>query len=589
MAHTDDTQGGHLAEGSPPFELPQKLTSLLLSVITDNAQDAILVLDCNGEAIVMNERFKDVWRIPLDLTRYGTGVRRRAYLQQLSMNPDAVRRLHRLMTEHPGQSYSGEVALKSGLVLTGTSRPIYDSDGILHGQLIIYQDRTDLSDAEAERNFFEAHDQTTGLLNRSTMFGTIEHRTKPQYRGKPFGLVLVDILRFSRLNDQYGNAFGDRVLERVAQVLVNTLGSRNPMCRHGEDEFMVLLDSADEAWIEDQARHVLDELSSEMVVDGVPLVLTVNAGVSIYPCDGHTANDLVSDAYIALQRAKEVGANEIVRYSAEFGRLEDERRELETQLTHAVHHGSGLELLYQPIYDLRVNELASCEVLLRWRSKVLGSVSPAVFLPYAEESGLIIPIGEWVLRHACTQATEWSRIDGGAVPVSVNVSAKQLSEPDFAVTVAKILEETGCSPFLLILELTETSIAVNPQVMARTIDGIRRLGVKVYIDDFGTGYSSLSYLKHFQVDTLKIDKSFTQAIGQSRQDDALMQTVISMAHTLGLNALAEGVETAEQLHFLVNSECDQAQGFLLNRPMNAAQITDLLTSNDTRLPSFGTS
>src|SRR5690606_31496836 len=326
--------------------------------------------------------------------------------------------------------------------------------------------------------------------------------------------------------------------------------SRHPVGRHGEDEFMILIDQEPEQKVEEHAQRLLDALSSEIVVDTIPLTLQATIGVSCYPFDGEDANDLVSAAYLALQQAKMSSTPQVARYSQEFGRIEDERRQLELQLSHAAQ-GTGLELLFQPIYDLRLQELSSCEVLLRWRSKVLGSVSPSVFLPFAEESGLILPIGEWVLRNACAQAAEWSKLDEGAIPVSVNVSPKQFGTPGFANLVANVLAETGCSPFLLILELTETSMAENPTVVSRTIDAIRRLGVKVFIDDFGTGYSSLSYLKHFQVDTLKIDQSFTQGIGQSRQEDALMQATISLAHSLGLNALAEGVETDEQLSFLM--------------------------------------
>lgn len=584
-----------MSPGSPPEEpadacskfvprpLTPELTRSILGSIVESSQDAILVLDVHREAILMNERFIELWQVQPEHMQYGNGDARRKAHSQLAADPEQTRALHEMMTHHQNSEYAGEVTLVTGAVLYGTTRPIYDDTGVLLGQLIIWRDRTDFHDVEAERNFFEAHDQVTGLLNRATMFNTIEHRTKPQYRTREFALILIDINRFSRLNEEYGHAFGDRVLHRIAEIITRLTGSRHPVGRHGEDEFMILIDQEPEQKVEEHAQRLLDALSSEIVVDTIPLTLQATIGVSCYPFDGENANDLVSAAYLALQQAKMSSTPQVTRYSQEFGRIEDERRQLELQLSHAAQ-GTGLELLFQPIYDLRLQELSSCEVLLRWRSKVLGSVSPSVFLPFAEESGLILPIGEWVLRNACAQAAEWSKLDEGAIPVSVNVSPKQFGTPGFANLVANVLAETGCSPFLLILELTETSMAENPTVVSRTIDAIRRLGVKVFIDDFGTGYSSLSYLKHFQVDTLKIDQSFTQAIGQSRQEDALMQATISLAHSLGLNALAEGVETDEQLSFLMNSGCDQVQGFLLNRPMNAPQITDLLLSKDTRLP-----
>lgn len=561
--------------------LPHTMVASMLRAIVNSSQDGVIVLDRNREAILMNERFVEMWSLPPELTLEGSGVARREHLSRLVDDPSVIPFLHTIPPENDSHTRSQCVSLKNGLTMVGMSTPVLDEHGAFHGQLIIYRDRTDLKTAEDQRNFFESHDPVTGLMNRSAMFATIEHRLRSSGENAPFALIVIDFDRFSRLNEQFGHAFGDRVLHNSAETILRIVGSKRPTCRHGEDEFMVLTEYSSEHWVHDLAQEIVDALSEEALIDGVPVTVSASAGLSFYPHDGDGANDLVSAAMLALQQAKETAGGRVSRYSQAYGRLEEERRQFESQLSHAAE-GEGLELLFQPVYDLRLHSLSGCEALLRWRSQKLGLVSPSVFLPYAEESGLIVPIGEWVLRNACAQVAKWSDDSYGAVPISVNVSAKQIVDPGFADTVARLLEETGCSPFLLSLELTETSLIENLAQVSHTIDAIRRLGVKIYIDDFGTGYSGLSYLKHFNVDTLKIDQSFTQSIGHSRQEDALMQAAISMAHALGLNALAEGVETQEQLRFLMNSGCDQAQGFFLNRPMNAEQFTELLTETDIR-------
>lgn len=560
--------------------LPPSLTATLLGAVAEYSQDGIVALDIHREAILMNERFTQLWSLTPELIEYGSGDARRAHIFDQVDDPEKLMRMHSLMLDTPSQLSSGVVRLKTGHVLSGISRPIFDEHGSFVAQLIIYRDRTAFSEAVQKRDFLELHDRTTGLLNRTAMFETIDHRAAADHQEAPFALIAIDIAQFSRINEQYGHAFGDRVLVRCAETIRQVVGSRHQVGRHGAAEYMILVEHAAEHHVEDLAQQIIDALSSEMIIDQVPLSLGSTGGISFFPSDGESANDLVSCALLALQRAKTNTPGRAPRYSQEYGRVEQERRELERQLSQAVD-GSGLELLYQPIYDLRTQSLSSCEALLRWRSQASGLVSPDIFLPYAEESGLIIPIGEWVLRHACTQAAAWSTETFGAIPISVNVSAKQIGCPGFASMVADILDETDCSPFLLKLELTETSLVSNLAQVSRTIDAVRRLGVKISIDDFGTGYSSLSYLKHFNVDTLKIDKSFTLGIGQSLQDDALIQAMISMAHDLGLIALAEGVETKEQFSFLLNSGCDQVQGFYMNRPMNAAQLTAMLSTGDT--------
>lgn len=561
--------------------LPHTVVSSMLSTLVCNSQDGIIVLDENREAVVVNERFMQMWSLPSDLTFEGAGEARRAHIASLVEDPSAIAYLHSLPSSTDATSKSQSISLTNGRTMTGMSTPVIDEDGTFKGLIIIYRDRTDLKTAEDQRNFFESHDPVTGLMNRSAMFATIEHRVRTAADHDPFALIVLDLDRFVRLNEQFGHAFGDRVLHHCAETILRVVGSKRPVCRHGEDEFLILTPYTSEHWVEDLAQEIVDALSAETVVDGMPLSTSATAGISFFPHDGETANDLVSAATLALQHAKSVSPHSVTRYSPAYGKLEEERREFEHQLSLAAD-GEGLELFFQPVYDLRLHALSGCEALLRWRSERLGLVAPSVFLPYAEESGLIIPIGEWVLRNACTQAAHWSNSSYGAVPISVNVSALQIMQPGFADTVARILTETGCSPFLLSLELTETSLIENLAQVSQTVDAIRRFGVKIYIDDFGTGYSGLSYLKHFNVDTLKIDQSFTQSIGKSRQEDALMQAAISMAHALGLNALAEGVETHEQLTFLMNSGCDQAQGFFLNRPMNAEQFTELLTETDIR-------
>jgi len=576
--HSDNQPSGCIWHTSDASLSKTDLTRILTTLVGESS-DAILLVDADDQLVFINDRFKELWQLRDEHLIPGNDDLRRDHIRNFANHPDSLQGLRARFSNEHGDHYAGEVTLQNGRLLTLSITRVNGGTEGFTGRLIVYRDQTPLRSVQQESNWFQMHDRTTGLLNRVAMFGALEHRVETP---TPFALIVVDIDRFQRLNDEYGHRFGDDILKTVAETILTIVGTTRPLSRHGEDEFMLLVEGGNLASIEDLAQEIVDALTGELVVKDFPIVMSACAGVSTFPAVGTDANDLVSTALIALQHAKSLGSGRIHTYSSVLGRVVEERRKLEAQLAHAVD-GSGLHLLYQPIYDLRTNEVSSCEVLLRWQSEELGSVPPSVFIPYAEESGLIIPIGEWVLRNACAQAAKWARAPHGAVPISVNVSAAQLSQPDFPATVERILRETGFSPFLLSLELTETVLVENLGPISQTIDRLRGMGIKMFIDDFGTGYSGFTYLKNFRVDTLKIDRSFVSGIGQTREDTALMQTAIGVAHSLGLIALAEGVETEEQLRFLAASDCDQVQGFLLNRPMNAAQIGDMLTAGDTHI------
>lgn len=563
-------------------QLDREALVAVLTTVSEHSRAGIVLLDERGEALFMNTRFQQLWELPPELVKSGSGESRRTHLQSLVTQPDMICRLHRFSGDERSRLFEEEVVLKDGRTFAASTAPVMDDSGAVHGQLVMYRDRTTLKHTEKERNFFQSHDAVTGLLNRSTMFHSVEHLLQ-EYQHKRYALIAIRFTRFTRLQQLYGPPFADRVLQHCARQITHFFGLHTLISRHDAAEFLVCLPYRDTFTLEDQLSLLIDELSQEVTIESVPVIVQAHAGMSVFPADGTSANDLVSAALLALERSVQQGEQRVISYRADDGRLSDERALIEQELTSA-SRGQGLHLLYQPMYDLRTEQLAGFECLLRWQSPRLGHVSPELFVPYAEETGLIIPIGEWVLRRACEQAAAWVAAGFSVAPVSVNVSVAQLLAGEFDEVVANILRSTGCSPFLLHLELTESALASNLTLVSKTLQRLRLMGIKISIDDFGTGFSSLSYLKHFRVDSVKIDRSFTEGIGGTREENALVQGVISLGQSLGLTVIAEGVETAEQLRFLKYSQCDQVQGFYLHRPLNVKQAEVMLQEEDLALP-----
>ncbi|THF67728.1 EAL domain-containing protein [Deinococcus sp. Arct2-2] len=429
------------------------------------------------------------------------------------------------------------------------------------------------------------HDALTGLPNRSLFLDRLEQALAAARReGGALAVAFVDLDRFKMVNDTLGHAAGDELLQAVAQRLRGCLREVDTVSRMGGDEFLLLLPGVGSVGEASQvARKVILALAPAFKVVGHNVFVTASLGLSLYPLDAVDAQHLLSHADEAMYQAKEAGKNAFQVFSTEQPSDLYERFELEGELRQAVQR-SELKLYYQPLIETQSGKVRGMEALLRWHHPRLGWLSPATFIPIAEESGLIVsPVGEWVLTEACRQNVAWQRAGLPPVRVSVNVSALQFSREDFVETVAAALASSGLEGHWLELELTETLVMRRVSDSARQLARLRELGVSIAIDDFGTGHSSLAYLRQLPIDTLKIDRSFVSGLDDSPSGGTrpLIQAMIAMGHALGLTVVAEGVETEAQLQWLSQQGCDLTQGFLLARPQAPEHLEEFLRSTIT--------
>jgi diguanylate cyclase (GGDEF)-like protein/PAS domain S-box-containing protein len=435
---------------------------------------------------------------------------------------------------------------------------------------------------QARIDYLAAHDVLTDLPNRLTMRDRVTQAISHARRaGQQLALMYIDLDRFKVIYDGHGHRYGDAVLRAVGTRLRSLLREEDSVGRESGDEFIVLLPGLRrfaDAYV--VAQHILDAFERPFAIEGQEAHLTASIGVSMFPQDGDTADLLIERADAAMYRGKELGRNTYQFFSRLIGEETQARVDVEAKLRGAIGRGE-LAMVYQPKVSLATGRIIGCEALLRWRNPDLGAVPPSHFIPIAEESGLIVPIGNWALRAACAQARAW--IDAGLprVGVSVNLSARQFLQQDVVTWVLKTLDETGLPPELLELELTESLIAQDTGKVIGSIDRLRSAGVRHSIDDFGTGYSSLAYLSRFKVDTLKIDQSFIRNMQKDRSEAVIPIAVISLAHSLRLEVIAEGVETAEQCALLREHGCDAIQGYLFSPPVDADAFAEMLGAGRT--------
>ncbi|MEW6613729.1 MAG: EAL domain-containing protein, partial [Pseudomonadota bacterium] len=394
-------------------------------------------------------------------------------------------------------------------------------------------------------------------------------------------VFFLDLDRFKVINEALGHQTGDRLLKAATKRLAACITADDVVARLGGDEFALIQTQV--AHVDDAttlAQQLIDAFSRPFLLDGQEIHTSISIGITIYPFDDSDPDHLLKNADMAMYRAKREGRSQYHFYTADMNTQTQTRMTLEKDLRRALTRREFL-LNYQPQVDLRSGRIMGMEALLRWQKPGRGMVSPAEFIPVAEDSGLILPIGEWVLREACAQNKIWQ--DAGLPPlrVTINISARQFGPNGGSVvdTVDQVLRETGLAPAYLELELTESLIMANPEHAAVVLHQLKEMGVGLAIDDFGTGYSSLSYLKRFPIDKLKIDRSFVRDITVDPSDAAIVNAVISLGHSLNLKVIAEGVETADQLAYLQQQACDGIQGYYFSRPLPAISFTQLLRRN----------
>jgi diguanylate cyclase (GGDEF)-like protein len=392
----------------------------------------------------------------------------------------------------------------------------------------------------------------------------------------PIAALYIDIDGFKHINDTFGHAAGDLFLTIVAARLRSVIRAGDTAARLAGDEFLVLLEgSALDAGPQLVAERVLDVLREPYDMNHhVDRQLSVTASIGVAYGHRGSAEELLADADVALYAAKANGKNRFVLFESAMQTAAQDRMALELDLADAID-ADELFLVYQPMFDLRSSRTSGVEALLRWRHPSRGTVVPDAFIPVAEDSGLIVPIGRWVLREACRQVAAW-RAQGRELALSVNVSGRQLDHDELIEDVRDALEEAALDPSLLTLEITETQLMRDPEATARRLTALKRLGVSVAVDDFGTGYSSLAYLRKFPIDSLKIDRSFVNTIGNTRESTALIHTLVQLGKSLGLQTVGEGIEEHVQLRHLQREKCDYGQGFLFARPLDADAVTEFL-------------
>ncbi len=464
------------------------------------------------------------------------------------------------------------------LLYTGVStRCVRRTNGAVDYFVMVIQDITERKEAEDRVQHLAHYDPLTGLPNRVLLGDRLQQAVARAGREHAqTGVMMVDIDRFKLINDALGHAVGDRLLQEVATRLRGCARQCDTISRQGGDEFAVLLpdlDSGDEATR--IAQRMLELMAQPIRLDDQELSVTCSIGISLYPRDGRTGDLLLKNADIALYRAKDMGRNNYQFYLSGATMLSRERLNLETSLRHAVER-QQLEVYYQPKWDFRAGAVTGAEALVRWNHPKLGLLSPARFIPIAEDSGLVLPMGEWVLRAAIREIGELHRSGFPGLRIAVNLSGRQFQQVELADLVAQALTENGFDPVCLELELTESTLMHHTDNNLAVLNALKATGARIAIDDFGTGYSSLSYLQQFPVDVLKIDRTFVMDLPDAAGSVAIVDAIVTLAHGLGLEVVAEGVETPEQLAFLHTHGCDEGQGYYFGRPTPLAEFRALL-------------
>jgi diguanylate cyclase (GGDEF)-like protein/PAS domain S-box-containing protein len=467
----------------------------------------------------------------------------------------------------------------------GYAAPLFDEKGEPRGAIGAALDITERKRAEQEVRRLAYHDSLTGLPNRLLFRDRLDLAlAQARRRGPGVALAFLDIDRFKVINDSLGHSLGDRLIEEVGRRLRAAVREVDTVARLGGDEFTLLLpgvDDAEKAAL--VAAKALGSLRPPFAYEGRELFVTASMGLSLCPSDGFDAEAIIRNADVAMYRAKEEGGDRYRLFAPEMNAAAAERLDLESRLRRAVADGE-LEVFYQPLVELPGGSCYGMEALLRWRDPARGLVPPADFVPLAEVTGLIVPLGLQVLETACLQARKWDRDGIGRSPlrIAVNLSARQFQEPELVARVREILQRTGLEPGRLQLEITESSAMRNAPVAAGILAELKGLGVTLAIDDFGTGYSSLGYLKRFPIDILKLDRSFVKDLPHDRDDVGIAEAVLSLARVLGVDVVAEGVENTAQSEFLSRLGCRRAQGWLFGAALPAIEATAWLVAERQR-------
>ncbi len=567
-------------------ELEKSLS--LQKTTLETTADGILLVDSKGCISGYNHKFVQMWGIPQSLIKSGNYTQVLEFAtNQLKDKEEYLTYTSRLET-YPGAEIYDWIEFKDGRTFERYSQPQYIGGEIV-GRVWSFRDISERFQAEAKIRHQANHDLLTNLPNKMQFCGRLlESLIKANLSNNKVAVCFLDLDRFKTINETLGHKTGDKLLQSVAQRLNRCLSSRDTIARWGGDEFTLLLSEIgteqDAARIADK---ILNALKPAFLIDNHLLHISASIGIAVYPNHANDGETLIKNAHAALNHAKLQGRSDYQIYNSTINSEASELLDLENSLHYAIERDE-LKLYYQPQVDITTGEICKFEALLRWQHPKYGLISPGKFIPIAEETGLIVPISEWVLKTACAQNKIWQNILGNqSVRVAVNLSARQFEQPDLVDTVRRILIETQLSPQYLELEITESAAMQNVDFSKEILTELYDMGVSISIDDFGTGYCSFNYLKQFPIHCLKIDRSFVQDLTKDTNDAAIVKAMIALAHGLNLSVVAEGVETEGQRNLLRILECELMQGNLFSPAVCAQEATELLLKSKSLL--IGTS
>ncbi len=550
--------------------------SRLTQQVFENTSEGILITDADQKILEVNHGFEEI----TGYAREEVIGRTPGFLNSGRHDPMFFKAMWDAVNQHG--KWEGEIwnRRKSGEIYPEwlSLSAVHDENGTVTHYTAVFTDITARKESEQRLHFLANHDALTKLPNRTLLQERIEHALRiAQRQQKQIAVLFIDLDRFKIINDTLGHHAGDQLLQEAADRLRDCLRDSDTIARQGGDEFVVLLEDFgyDEQYLAAVARKVLAALAQPFLLLGQEVFISASIGISVYPRDGQDMHVLLKNADIAMYRAKEQGKNTFQFYASESNIHSFERLALENSLRKALERGEFV-LHYQPKVDLASNLVVGAEALVRWKHPDLGMVSPAQFIPLAEETGLIVQIGEWVLFEACRQNRAWQEAGLSLITMGVNLSGGQFRDQGLRNMIASALAQSGLQPSYLELEITESMIMQNPEQAVAILQGFREMGMNTSIDDFGTGYSSLGYLKRFPLDALKVDRLFVQDVPGDADDSVITQAIIALAHSLGLKVVAEGVENEAQLNFLRNQGCEQVQGFIFSKPLPADAFATLL-------------
>jgi diguanylate cyclase (GGDEF)-like protein len=547
----------------------------------ENISQGIMLVTKDLQIPIINGRCGELLDLPAEFVKHPPSYDQLVEYQTQNgnMGNAATSNGQRLLA-HPvvptaaGQLMVSECAMRNGTVLEVRSGHL--SDG---GFVQTFTDITKRWEAEAHVARLASEDPLTGLPNRRVFRSALDcmnreqnHRPGDDRRSTQFAVLFLDLDRFKVVNDTLGHRVGDLLLRDVAKRLKASLRPTDELARLGGDEFSIMTRSVESrAELEVLASRLVEAVVQPYEIDGYQIRTSISIGIGIGPDDGQTADDLLIAADLALYAVKAGGRGTYKFYHSSMSKEVNDRRQTEMDLREAIERNE-LELHYQPIINLRRNVVTGFEALARWRHPVKGMVLPATFIPVAEDSGLILPLGEWVLTEACRRAAQWPN----ALRIAVNLSPVQFSDPNLLSTIERILAETGLAPNRLELEITERIFMDSGEITLTTLSRMKQLGVRISMDDFGTGYSSLSYLRSFPFDTIKVDRVFVSDLAGGTEHIVIVQAVVSIANALGMTVIAEGVETDDQRQILAGLGCDEAQGYFFSRPVPIEKVPGVL-------------